>query len=275
MQRRAAIEACSDVRGWHPWVPSAVEPADWGTREGLGPTLQAVRSCRGIRLSLAAPSMLLVGCEQAPFQGAVERHFSEQLYKCKMRLVRWEERVYSKYRFTCDDGVIRVRALMQSGRVCWVLILVVLSEGQCWVPGDKGEWVQFSLAEFVASCLTYHPADVSITFVGVTLASDALPSSGILSSIMSDPSMLKTIQVCSNRVSRFEWLRAIPLNRARATPSSVFLADGGVTRPSPSSSQSFSPADLEWACGQVTDHAAAALRAVPNSGPRARSPAVR
>ena len=35
LQRRAAIEAVFDIRELPVWGPSAVQPGDWGTREGL------------------------------------------------------------------------------------------------------------------------------------------------------------------------------------------------------------------------------------------------
>ena len=56
--RRAAYEAVSDTRGRSVWGPSAVQPGDWGTREGLRPTMSAALS--GLPLPLFPSSPVIV-----------------------------------------------------------------------------------------------------------------------------------------------------------------------------------------------------------------------
>lgn len=58
-QRRAAHEAVLDVRGPVLWGPSALQPGDWGTREGLLPTSRAFRQGKILRLNLRAPVFLM------------------------------------------------------------------------------------------------------------------------------------------------------------------------------------------------------------------------
>jgi hypothetical protein len=164
MQRRAGIEAITDVRGSTVWSPSALQPGDWGTRDGLAASLEAMRRGTGIRLWLRAPTLVLMGFEGSPLQGALHVRFDEELRKCRVRIALVDELSSAKFCVRHEAGLLRLSALLESGRGSWVGICVYVFQDLFWVGGDGGRFVSYPLGEVLSFfCDAFPSAPFSIT----------------------------------------------------------------------------------------------------------------
>jgi hypothetical protein len=126
--RRAAIEAFFDRRGLSVWAPSARQPADWGTREGLEATMLAAARGEAIRLDMQVPTLVVAFLSLWPAYLQITSVLGLAVSKAKLRLVPVEADTTSNFHALSGSGRARFRAVLR-GRKCLGMIIGVLQIG--------------------------------------------------------------------------------------------------------------------------------------------------
>jgi hypothetical protein len=159
--KKASIEALYDRRFLYPWSPSALQPGDWGTRDGLEATIAATAA--GIVLPLF-PGCSVIILWFSSFGGhsrELEERCQLQVKKCSVRFVRAENSGNNSYALLAAGGRARLSHVVDGGRVKIAFGVVALLGDGWWSPDpDTQTWRPFDLMSWlVRTLLCNHQAE--------------------------------------------------------------------------------------------------------------------
>ena len=116
--------ALFDVLQRPTWGPSAKQPGDWGTRDGLDASLQAAAAGRPILLNLRCPTLVVAFAPSKSIFYELPTLLAPALSKCAVRLIFLDHARVSNFSLSTEGGRTRWNELCDEGCIdffVWVL----------------------------------------------------------------------------------------------------------------------------------------------------------
>jgi hypothetical protein len=177
--KRAAVEALYDRRFLYPWCPSALQPGDWGTRDGLDETILATAAGRVLALF---PGCLVILLWFSSFGGhtlRLEERLATALKKCTARTVKVENSGNSSYSLLAAGGRARVSHIVDGGRVRLSIFVLGFFGKEWWAPHPNNQgWSRFDLGCWLSRVLIQGNAVQMWVVVYCLDGSEPLPTEG-------------------------------------------------------------------------------------------------